>query len=64
MCIRDSLELTQSEQVRYKRLINDGPYNGGTYKDEFFEVTIHGENVSSSLPGEVFSFVRELRPTT
>ena len=57
------LELTQSEQVRYKRLINDGPYNGGTYKDEFFEVTIHAENVSSSLPGEVFSFLRELRPT-
>jgi len=56
------LELTQSEQIRYNRLINDGPYNGGTYKDEFFELTIHAENVGSSMPGEIFSFLRELRP--
>lgn len=57
------LELTQSEQIRYKRLINEGPYNGGAYKDEFFELTIHAENVGSSLPGEIFNFLRELRPT-
>ncbi len=57
------LELTQSEQVRYKRLISEGPYNGGTYKQELLELTIHTDSVSSSLPGEVFALLRELRPT-
>ena len=56
------MELSQSEQVRFRRLTNEGPYTGGTYKEDLYEVTIHAEPVSSMLPGQVYSFLRELRP--
>ena len=56
------MELSQSEQVRFRRLTNEGPYSGGTYKEDLYEVTIHTEPVSSMLPGQVYSFLRELRP--
>tara|TARA_B100000579_G_C22837874_1_gene859839 strand:+ start:54 stop:2912 length:2859 start_codon:yes stop_codon:yes gene_type:complete len=57
------MELTQSEQVRFGRLINEGPHSGGTYKEDLLELTIHTEAASSMLPGQVYSFLRELRPT-
>jgi len=57
------MELSQSEQVRFRRLINEGPYGGGTYKEDLYEVTIHTEPVNSRLPGQIYSFLGELRPT-
>ena len=57
------IELTQSEQIRYQRLLNDETFNGGTYKEEVAELTIHVREVGPKLPGDVFNFLRELRPT-
>ena len=57
------IELTQSEQIRYQRLLNDEKFNGGTYKEEVAELTIHVREVGPKLPGDVFNFLRELRPT-
>lgn len=57
------MELSQSEQVRFRRLINEGPFGGGTYKEDLYEVTIHTEPVNSTLPGQIYSFLGELRPT-
>jgi transcription-repair coupling factor (superfamily II helicase) len=57
------IELKQSEQIRFKRLINDGPYKGGIYKEDFKELTLHTKSAGPNLPGELFSFLRELRPT-
>jgi len=57
------IELTQSEQVRYQRLISEENFNGGTYKEDFLELTIHLREVGPRLPGDIFNFLRELRPT-
>ena len=57
------IELTQSAQIRYQRLLNDEKFNGGTYKEEVAELTIHVREVGPKLPGDVFNFLRELRPT-
>jgi transcription-repair coupling factor (superfamily II helicase) len=57
------IELRQSEQVRFKRLINDGPYKGGTYKEDVKQLTLHTKSAGPNLPGELFSFLRELRPS-
>ena len=57
------IELTQSEQIRYQRLLNDEKFNGGTYKEEVAELTIQVREVGPKLPGDVFNFLRELRPT-
>ena len=57
------IELTQSEQIRYQRLLNDETFNGGTYKEDVAELTIHVREVGPKLPGDVFNFLRELRPT-
>jgi transcription-repair coupling factor (superfamily II helicase) len=57
------IELRQSEQVRFKRLINDGPYKGGTYKEDLKQLTLHTKSAGPNLPGELFSFLRELRPS-
>lgn len=57
------IELKQSEQIRFRRLINDGPYKGGIYKEDLKELTLHTKNAGPNLPGELFSFLRELRPT-
>lgn len=56
------MELSQSEQVRFRRLSNEGIYNGGTYKEDLYEITIHTDSVSSTMPGQIYSFLRELRP--
>lgn len=57
------IELTQSEQIRYQRLIGEDNFNGGTYKEDFLELTIHLREVGPRLPGDIFNFLRELRPT-
>ena len=57
------IELTQSEQIRYQRLIGEDNFNGGTYKEDFLELTIHLQDVGPKLPGDIFNFLRELRPT-
>ena len=56
------IELRQSEQVRFKRLISEGPYKGGTYKEDLKELTLHTKSAGPNLPGALFSFFRELRP--
>jgi len=56
------IELRHSEQVRFKRLLKDGPYKGGTYKEDLKELTLHANKAGQQLPGEVFAFLRELRP--
>ena len=57
------IELKHSEQVRFKRLINDGPYTGGTYKEDLKELTLRTKIAGPNLAGELFAFLRELRPT-
>ena len=54
--------LKQSEQVRFKRLINEGPYKGGIYKEDLKELTLHTKSAGPDLPGVLFNFLRELRP--
>jgi hypothetical protein len=56
------IELKQSEQVRFKRLLNEGPYKGGIYKEDLKELTLRTKSAGPDLPGVLFSFLRELRP--
>ncbi len=56
------LNLSQGEQVRFRRLSASGSFKSGTFKEESQELTIQVDDITEELPGQLFQFLRELRP--
>ena len=56
------LNLSQGEQVRFRRLSTSGSFKSGTFKEESQELTIQVDDITEELPGQLFQFLRELRP--
>ena len=55
--------LKESEQLRLRRLATVSPLLSGLYKEDSKEIVLSFRTVDSSLPGRLFSFLQELRPT-
>ena len=55
--------LKESEQLRLRRLATVFPLASGLYKADLKEIILSFKSIDSSLPGRLFSFLQELRPT-
>ena len=55
--------LKESEQLRLRRLATVFPLVSGLYKADLNEIILSFKSIDSSLPGRLFSFLQELRPT-
>lgn len=55
------MELSQTEQLRLRRLSTEGSFTAGLYKEDAGEVHIGTSAMDASIPGQLFGLLRELR---
>jgi transcription-repair coupling factor (superfamily II helicase) len=56
-----SMDLSQGEQLRLRRLGSEGVFVSGLYKEDAEEVHLKLREIDATLPGRLFGFLQELR---